>query len=170
MIGTSLGVISAPARVFLILHVAMAVVMVGTGYVYPILMANMKERGPNRVPLVRVMKMIARGFTMPFIFIQPLTGAGLILTTRNLWNPFRAANRWLFAAIVLFIVIFIMDMSITGPAIRRMQARAEAGEYDGEAFEKDLGMLSKVGPVFGLLFLTITILMIWKPGAPNLQY
>lgn len=160
---------STLARVFLILHVTMAVIMVGTGYVYPILMANMKERGANRIPLTRVMKAIAHGFTMPFILIQPATGVGLILTTRDLWNPFEAANRWLFAAIVLFAIIFVLDMFVAGPAIRRMHAQAEAGAYDGPELEKDLALLSKVGPVFGILFLTITVLMIWKPGAPNVH-
>jgi hypothetical protein len=51
-----------------------------------------------------------------------------------------------------------------------MQKLAEAGDYDGPVFEKDLAMLNKVGPVLGLLFLTITVLMIWKPGAPNLHF
>lgn len=157
------------AKFFLVVHVTMAVVMVGTGYVYPILMANLKERGANRVPLTRVMKMIARGFTMPFVFIQPLTGAGLILTTRNLWNPFVSANRWLFASIVLFIIIFTLDTFVAGPAIKRLNALAEAGDYDAPAFESDLARLGKVGPVFGILFVTITVLMIWKPGAPNLH-
>jgi len=157
------------ARIFLILHVTMAVIMVGAGYVYPLLMAKMKERGPNRVPLTRVMESIAKGFTLPFIFIQPLTGAGLILTTRNLWNPFHSSNRWLFAGIVLFIIIFILDAFVTAPTIRRLHALAEAGEYDSPAFEKDLAMLNKVGPVLGILFLAITVLMIWKPGAPNVH-
>ena len=48
------------ARVFLILHVTMAVIMVGAGYVYPLLMAKMKESGPNRVPLTRVMELVSR--------------------------------------------------------------------------------------------------------------
>jgi uncharacterized membrane protein len=157
------------ARVFLILHVTMAVIMVGAGYVYPLLMAKMKESGPNRVPLTRVMKSIAQGFTVPFILIQPLTGAGLILTTRNLWNPFHSANRWLFAGIVLFVIIFILDFFVSAPAIHRLHALAEASEYDSPAFEKELAMLNKVGPVLGILFLTITVLMIWKPGAPNVH-
>jgi hypothetical protein len=165
----SLALLSAPALVFLILHVVMAVIMVGAGYVQPIVMARLKERGPNRVPLIRVSKGIAQGFTMPFILIQPLTGAGLILTTHNLWNPFRSANRWLFAAIVLFIVIFVLDFFVAAPAIRRMHALAEAGDYDSPAFEKDHAMLGKVGPILGILFLTITVLMIWKPGAPSVH-
>jgi uncharacterized membrane protein len=164
------GPLGPLAKVFLILHVGMAVIMVGAGYVYPILMAKMKERGPNRIPLMRVTEAIAKGFTMPFILIQPLTGLGLILTTHNLWNPFHSAYRWLFAAILLFVVIFILDTFVTAPAVRRMHKLAEAGEYDGAPFEKDLAMLNKVGPVLGLLFLTITVLMIWKPGAPNLHY
>jgi hypothetical protein len=162
--------LSAPAKVFLIVHVAMAVIMVGTGYVYPILMANMKARGPNRVPLLRVMNAIARAFTTPFIFIQPLTGLGLILTTRDRWNPFHATNRWLFASIVLFVVIFVLDTFVAGPAIRRMYKLAEAGDFDSPALERDLGMLNKVGPVFGILFVTITVLMIWKPGGPDIHF
>lgn len=157
------------AKFFLVLHVTMAVIMVGAGYVYPILMANLKNRGAGRVPLTRVMKAIAHGFTFPFIIIQPATGLGLILTTNDLWSPFRSANRWLFAAIILFVVIFVLDAFVAGPAIRRMNALAEAGEYDGPDFERNLAMLNKVGPVFGILFLVITVLMIWKPGAPNLH-
>lgn len=157
------------AKVFLILHVGMAVIMVGAGYVYPILMANMKERSPARLQLTRVMKAIARGFTMPFVLIQPLTGLGLILTTKDLWNPFDARNRWLFASILLFIVIFIMDTFIAGPAITRMNKAAEAGDHGGDVFEKNLAMLGKMGPIFGILFVIITILMIWKPGAPNVH-
>lgn len=160
---------SGIARVFLIVHVTMAVIMVGAGYVYPIVMAQMKERGPNRLPLSRVMKAMARGFTFPFVLIQPVTGVGLILTTRDLWNPFESANRWLFASIVLFAVIFVLDVFMTGPAVGRMHALAEAGEFDSPAFEKDLAMLGKFGPVLGILFFTITLLMIWKPGAPNLH-
>jgi uncharacterized membrane protein len=70
----------------------------------------------------------------------------------------------------LFVVLFVLDFFVTGPAIRRMHRLAEAGDYDGEAFEKDLAMLNKVGPMLGILFLTITVLMIWKPGAPDLHF
>jgi hypothetical protein len=160
---------SGIARVFLIVHVTMAVMMVGAGYVYPIIMKNLEEKGPNRVPLIRVANTIARGFTMPFVVIQPLTGLGLILTTKDLWNPFEADNRWLFAAILLFVVVFILDTFVAAPAIHRMHAVAARGEFDSDAFEKDLGLLGRVGPVFGILFLIITLLMIWKPGAPNVH-
>lgn len=51
---------SALARVFLILHVVMAVVMVGAGYAQPIVMAGLKQGGANRVPLMRVSKGIAK--------------------------------------------------------------------------------------------------------------
>jgi uncharacterized membrane protein len=164
------GPLTTPAKVFLILHVTMAVIMVGAGYVYPLLLRNMKERGSNRVGLMRVTKAIANGFTKPFIYIQPLTGLGLILTTRDRWDPFEATNRWLFAAIVLFILIFILDAFVATPAIGRMQKLAEAGDYDAPAFESDLGKLNKVGPILGILFLTITVLMIWKPGGPDLHF
>jgi uncharacterized membrane protein len=163
------GPLSNLAKFFLVLHVVMAVIMVGAGYVQPIVMSRMKERGSHRVPLIGVSKAIAIGFTLPFLLVQAATGAGLIITTHNLWNPFRSANRWLFAALVLFVVLFLLDVLVGAPAIRRMHARAEAGDYDGEAFEKDFALLKKVGPIFGILFLTITVLMIWKPGAPNLH-
>jgi uncharacterized membrane protein len=70
---------------------------------------------------------------------------------------------------VLFVIIFILDAFVSAPAIRRLHKLAEAGEYDDPAFERDLARLNKVGPVLGLLFLTITVLMIWKPGAPNVH-
>jgi len=167
---SSIGYLSPLAKVFLIFHIAMAVIMVGTGYVYPLLMSNLKERGSNRVPLTRVMKTIAHGFTAPFVLIQPITGVGLILTTHTLWNPFRSTNRWLFASIVLFAIIFVMDLFVIGPTIRRMHKLAEAGEFDSPAFDKQLAFANKVGPLMGILFATITILMIWKPGAPNLHF
>jgi hypothetical protein len=154
------------AKFFLVLHVVMAVVMVGAGYAQPIVLAGLKKGGANRVPLVRVSKGIAQGFTLPFILIQPITGVGLILTTHNLWNPFRSANRWLFASIVLFVILAFLDLIVAAPRIRRLHALAEAGDYESEAFEKDLALLGKVGPILGILFLTITVLMIWKPGAP----
>lgn len=91
------------------------------------------------------------------------------MTTHDLWNPFRSANRWLFASIVLFAIIVVLDVFVSAPRIRRMHKLAEAGDYDSEAFEKDLALLNKVGLMLGILFLTITILMIWKPGAPNLH-
>jgi len=160
---------SALARVFLVLHVGMAVVMVGAGYAQPIVMAGLKKGGANRIPLMRVSKGIAQGFTLPFLLIQPITGVGLILTTHDLWNPFRSANRWLFTSIVLFAIIVVLDVFVSAPRIRRMHALAEAGDFDGEAFEKDLALLNKVGPMLGILFLTITVLMIWKPGAPNVH-
>jgi hypothetical protein len=157
--------LSPLARTFLIAHVGMAVIMVGTGYVYPILLGNMKERGAGRIPLTRVAKTIARGFTMPFLVIQPLTGLGLILTTPNLWNPFHATNRWLFAAIVLFVAIFLLDTFLSAPLIRRMAALAESGAFDDPEFDKHLTKLSKFGPLIGLLFIAIVILMVWKPGS-----
>lgn len=164
-----MGPLSTLALFFLVTHVVMAVVMVGAGYTQPILLANLKKGGANRVPLIRVSKAIAHGFTLPFVLIQPLTGAGLILTTHNLWNPFRSANRWLFAAIVLFVILAFLDVFIAAPKIRRLHALAEAGDYEGEAFEKDLAILNKVGPMLGILFLVITVLMIWKPGAPEVH-
>ncbi|MCA1841428.1 MAG: DUF2269 family protein [Actinomycetota bacterium] len=157
--------LSTLARVFLFLHVTVAVLVVGTGYVYPILMKQMKQKGPGRPPIIRTMSVMEKAFTVPFVFIQPITGLGLILTTHDRWNPFHAANRWLFAALILFVALMVLELFVSAPAVKGMAELAAAGKYDDEAFDKILGRLEKIGPAFGILFIIITVLMVLKPGA-----
>ena len=86
------------------------------------------------------------------------------MLSHSLWNPFRSYNRWLFAALVLYIVLMGVVYGLLLPSLRKALGLADAGDY-GPSFDAAWKKLNAFGPVAGLLTTVILVLMIWKPGA-----
>src|SRR5260221_7151046 len=102
------GSLTGFAKLLLILHIAGAVIGFGPTYGFPILLGIAKNGGESRRWMLTAMHKIAKGMATPMDVIQPATGLGLILLSHSLWNPFHSYNRWLFASIVLYIVLMVV--------------------------------------------------------------
>lgn len=130
----------------------------------PVLMTLWRQKGPGVPTALRAAERISTRFAMPVDFIQPATGAGLIVISSNFWNPFVARNRWLLVSIILYALMFGLAEIIAAPAGRKAVRLAEAGGFSAE-FERSVRTMERTGPVLGTLLVTIMVLMIVKPGS-----
>jgi hypothetical protein len=123
-----------------------------------------KKDGPGVPTALRAAERISTLFALPVDFLQPATGAALIVISRNTWNPFVAHNRWLLAGIILYALMFGLAEAVVAPAGRKAVRLAEAGDYGAE-YGRSIRAVERTGPFLGLLLMTILILMIVKPGS-----
>lgn len=119
---------SAPAAIFLFLHVLGAIVAFGPTFAFPVL-GRMAAREPRFGPAVITANvLIEKGLVIPVGLFQAVTGVGLILTLGI--NPFDSAFHWLLAGILLYILAFTIVFTVqypTGEKMMHILANAPAG-------------------------------------------
>jgi diacylglycerol kinase len=73
------------------------------------------------------------------------------------------SNYWLWIGILLFAAILYLSVAVSNPSVEKMIKMAKAGEM-GPEFGRLAKRVGSVGPVVGIMFVTVAVLMIWKPG------
>lgn len=152
-------------QTFLIfLHIFGAVALFGPTFTFPLfgVVAQKKEGDPRT--LLRLMDVIVRFLVIPGDYILPLSGALLIVNSKNQWNPFISQNAWLLASIILFVFLWVIATFIQVPALKKSLAMANEGRF-GPEFGALMEKQATVGKVLGFLTVVILILMITKPGS-----
>ena len=153
--------------ILVIVHVAGAIMGIGPSFGFAVLGA-MADKGDDatKLTLFRAMTAIDSRLVTPVALVtQPVTGALLILNRGINHGFFAVRHLWLIISIVFYIAILYVSYLVSRPRVRRMIGLLEAGQGQGEEFQK-LEATSKVlGPIFGLLTTAIVVLMIWKPGS-----
>ena len=125
-----------------------------------------KAEGSALVALMEAMVTLDRRIVTPVALVtQPVSGA-LLIFNRGLNHDFFSGRRtWLIVSIVLYAIILYTSYIVSAPRMRKMIELARAGREKSEEFTR-LQLTSKaLGPVFGVLTMTIVVLMIWKPGS-----
>lgn len=83
------------------------------------------------------------------------------------WNVF--SNEWLLISIVLFLITVADAQLVTLPTVRRLADLTGTPNQSTAGNEAEIPRLVRkvrIGGTFSaLLLVTITLLMVWKPGA-----
>jgi len=157
-------------NLLLTLHIFGAIVAFGPTFAFPFIGAMGKKEGAPVPWLLKLTETIERKLTLPVaLTLQPATGAWLIVQSHNQWNPFVHRNRWLLAALIIYVVavsfaVFVQDRN-AGKAIRM----ADAGQY-GPEFGGLMKKLERGGQFLTVLLVTIIILMVVKPGSGTIHF
>lgn len=149
----------------LTLHIMGAIAAFGATFAFPFIGAMAQKPGAPVPWFLKLTHLIESKWVTPAAFtVQPGTGAGLIIISQGRLDPFKSSNRWLLAAIIIYIVatsfaLFVQDRNSI-KALKMAEAQQFGPEFGG--LMKKLGM---GGQFLTLLLVTIIILMVVKPGS-----
>lgn len=159
-------------QLFLFLHVMGAIAVFGPTFVFPII-ANQVRKAPQHGHFGAVLgEFIERRLVLPGAVVQGITGVALILISgRDLTV---AANRWLVAAIILYLIAIGFASMVQAKNAEKMvhltanmppgppPAGAPAGPPPEIAATGR--KLAQGGQLLSVLIVLIVILMVIKPG------
>lgn len=154
--------------ILVILHIGGAIVGIGPSFALGVVgpMAA-KADDTTRITLLQVMQAIDSRLVTPVALVtQPVTGALLIFNRGFNHDFFSGRNVWLIVAIVLYAAILYASYIVSRPRVRRMIELLRSGQSGSDEYRRLQATSRMLGPIFGVLTLTIVILMIWKPGSP----
>jgi len=148
---------------FLVLHVAGAVVALGFSLAYAVWIARGEATGPaERAFALRTVSWIDRRMTTPAYVLQLVTG--LVLVWLLDWTVLRQS--WLEISLVLYAALTILAIARFAPMHRRRSAlavRLAAGEAVEADYSAAAAQAQRWGIVVTVLTLAILVLMVWQP-------
>ena len=144
--------------VLVTIHVLSAINMLGPSAAFGILGSRASDPAKGGHKNLEALLDIEHKMVLPGAAIQIITGVLLIF--RLHLNEDFIANGWLWSSILMFATILILSLGVDTPAIRRIVKAANAGQMPDA---KDLKIAKGLGPVFGILFITIGAFMMLKP-------
>jgi uncharacterized membrane protein len=148
---------------FLVLHVAGAVVALGFSLAYAVWIARGEATGPaERAFALRTVSWIDRRMTTPAYVLQLVTG--LVLVSLLDWSVLRQS--WLEISLVLYVVLTVLAIARFAPMHRRRSAlavRLAEGETVEAEYAEAAAQAQRWGVVVTMLTVTILVLMVWKP-------
>jgi uncharacterized membrane protein len=157
-------------QLFLVLHVLGAIAVFGPSFAFPV-MAGQAGKMPQHGHFAAVvMDLIERRIIIPGAIVQGITGVGLILAvgldiTSSPW-------RWLFLAILLYLIAVSYAILVQKPAAERMveltaapPSAAQGGAPAGPPPElvATAKKLARGGQFLTVMIVAIVILMVTKP-------
>jgi uncharacterized membrane protein len=148
---------------FLVLHVAGAVVALGFSLAYAVWIARGEATGPaERAFALRTVSWIDRRMTTPAYVLQLVTG--LVLVWLLGWTVLRQS--WLEISLVLYVALTVLAITRYAPMHRRRSAlavRLAAGEAVESDYAAAAAQAQRWGIVVTVLTVAILVLMVWKP-------
>lgn len=153
-----------PLRNFLLtIHVLGAIAIFGVSFAFPFIGAMAQKEGAPIVWFLRLSHLLDSKWVTPLsLTIQPASGAWLIV--EGGWDPFKSQHRWLFAAIIIYIVATAVALLIEGPSGRKALRLAEANDF-GPEFGATMKKIQIAGQALTVMLIAIIVLMVTKPGS-----
>jgi hypothetical protein len=159
--------VDAYLTILFVIHILGAIAGIGPTFAFGIIGPNAGKAGPvGGAALLNTLLDIEKKIVTPVVlFTQPLSGVLLIFKIG--YNHDFFSHYWLWIAILLFATILYLSYLVDTPAIHRVVKWMESGPTGPPPAEvkKDIDLAAKLGPLFGIMTVTIIILMVWKPGS-----
>ena len=149
----------------LTLHVFGAIAGFGATFAIPFIGALAQKPGAPVAWFLRLVHTLTDRWVLIFAaLVMPGTGAGLIITSQGLWDPFASRNRWLLAALILYTILFFFAILVQRSNGLKALKMAEAQQF-GPEFGALMKKVAMGGQFLTVLLVTIIILMVTKPGS-----
>ncbi|HEX9122954.1 MAG TPA: DUF2269 family protein [Actinomycetota bacterium] len=148
---------------WLLVHLLAVAVALGPTFVFPLII-RLSERRPRHAVFGKELDvLIQTRLVLPALLVAGLSGIGLIVTA----NVDPAGSEWLLISLGLYAVLLAFSVAIQLPATRRavVLLRDAAGGDPSPKLAAVNRQLRRAGGVLSILFLSILVLMIWRPGA-----
>lgn len=154
-------------KIQLFLHIAVAIVALGSTFALPFLQGFMQRQGVGPMRLFLKFTLYHDNIlVLPGAVLVLLFGVGLIFDdTTGYSDDF---PMWLGFAIAWFIGVALVDLFLMRPTTRKaidiLEGVPDGSEFP-EAFKAVGSRAQAIGGIMGLSIIGITFLMVWKPGA-----
>ena len=154
-------------KLMLFLHIAVAIVALGSTFALPFLQGFMQRQGVGAMRLFLKFTLYHDTvLVLPGAVLVALFGVGLIFDDVTGYRD--DFPMWLSWAIAWFVLVALADLFLLRPATRKAIATLEGVPDDG-AFPAAFGPLGMraqiIAGLMGLSIIGIAFLMVWKPGA-----
>lgn len=157
-------------NLLLTIHIVGAIFIFGPTVAYAFIGAQAKKPGAPVAWALGVIDWIDAKWVNPLaLTLQPASGALLIVQSKNQWNPFESRNRWLLAAIILYMIATGFALFVQTPWGRKAHKMALANDF-GPEFGATMKKVGMGGQLLTVLLLTIIILMVVKPGSGTIHF
>ncbi|MFY9587244.1 MAG: DUF2269 family protein [Actinomycetota bacterium] len=155
-----------PLRNFLLaIHVIGAIFIFGPTVAYAFIGAKAKKEGAPVAWALEVIDFIDARWVNPLsLTLQPASGAWLIVQSKGLWDPFKSQNRWLLVAIIIYIIATVFALFFMTPWGKKAHRMAASNQF-GPEFGGLMKRIAMGGQALTVALLTITVLMVTKPGS-----
>ena len=140
-----------------LVHVLAVVVALGANFTYAFWLAQAGRDRDRLLFVIASIRRLDRRVANPAYLVVFLAGAGMVLT-----GPFTFQAFWVAAAIVLYVLVAILGITVYAPAVRRQLALAREDPathaYDAAARRARL-----IGLGVTAIVVVIVALMVLKP-------
>jgi hypothetical protein len=155
-------------QLWLILHIIAVIIAFGPTFAFGMI-ATLGQRDPAHGGFAaEVIDTIERRMTIPIAVVVPLLGTALIFTGHfDLWK-----SEWLWISTVLFTIAFFFALLVqnrnSATLVRILKSMPPGPPPPGTEPPAEVAALGKrlmMGGIFlSIMVLTITVLMVWRPG------
>lgn len=144
-------------QLFKVAHIVAVVVALGANLTYAFWLSRAGLDRERLLFVIDSIRRLDRTVANPAYIVTFLAGVAMILT-----GPFRFEALWISAAIVLYVLVAVLGITVYAPALRRQQAlaRADPGTSD---YAAAASRARASGIVVTGLVLVIVALMVLKP-------
>ena len=155
-------------EVLLFLHILLAILAFGPTFAFPLIGAAGGKEPQHGNFALRVSEVIEKRLVIPAAVLLPLVGTWLIFDRSwDLW-----ASEWLWISILIYVAAFSYSVTIQRTTLDRLIEMTKNPPPSSEGASAgpppEMQRLAKRmqigGMVLSLAFVTILLLMVWKPG------
>ena len=141
-----------------LVHILFAMVAVGTNFSYAFwlrLAGNDRDRIAHTLESIHRLDM---WLANPAYVIVLLAGIGMVVV-----GPYPITTPWILLAIVLYVLVALLGITLYAPAVRRQRAAALA-DPDSDDYRRAARRSNILGLVAVAIVTVIVYLMVLKPG------
>ncbi len=146
-----------PWQVFKYIHILAVIAALGANFTYAFWLARAGRDGDRLVFVIESVRRLDRRVANPAYIVAAITGLAIVAT-----GPYGIGEPWIGAAILLYVLVALLGISVYGPAVRAQLALART-----DPTSDDYGRAARRARVIGLIVTAIVLvivgLMVLKP-------
>jgi uncharacterized membrane protein len=140
-----------------LIHVLAAITALGANLTYPVWLRRAAGDRARVLDAMDGIRALDRRVANPAYLVAFATGAGMVATGVYSFQTF-----WIAAAIVLFVLVALLGISVYAPAVRRQRAEAER-DIRSAAYAAAERRQVAIGLLVTIMAIAIVVLMVAKP-------
>ncbi len=144
-------------QAFKYVHILAVITALGANLTYAFWLARAERDSGRLVFVIESIQRLDRRVANPAYILAFIAGVGIVLT-----GPYGFESPWIVSAIVLYVLVAVLGITLYGPAVRRQLALAReapaSADYGAAARRSQL-----LGILVTLIVLVIVGLMVFKP-------
>ena len=140
------------------LHILAVVVALGANFTYAFWLTRAGRESERLVFVIESIRRLDRRVANPAYIVAAIAGVGIVLT-----GPYGFETPWIVAAIVLYVLVAILGISLYGPAVRAQLDLARHAP-ESEAYGAAARRSQALGLFVTAIVLVIVGLMVFKPS------